>query len=301
MVSVKRIIKYCSIILLVLFLGIQRTSAAPAGKGVIFPLPAEGRTMAPVVHGYETLIYHGPNGMQMSYYLYVPAGYNPQRKYPLVLVMQGGGEVANPKASLAQNRNLLLRQYYAQVWISAAIQDTWPGFIVIPQVNAPNRYVNVPGHTGSYTMTAQPSPSLSAAKAIVNTLQRDYSSIDANRIYITGLSMGAYGVWEAIERWPDYFAAAAPLSGAGDPTRAGVLVNMPIWAFHGAKDTTVPVSGSRDMIQAITQAGGHPRYTEFPNETHDLWGPGKVYSPQNDPTFFTWLFSQKRSANGAHG
>ncbi|HLI06735.1 MAG TPA: dienelactone hydrolase family protein [Ktedonobacteraceae bacterium] len=235
--------------------------------------------------------------MQMFCYLHVPAGYNPQRKYPLVLVMQGNGEVANPKMSLAQNRSHLLNKYYAQVWTSAAVQDKWPSFIVIPQLNAPNRYVNVPGSTGSYTMSAQPTPSLSAAKAIVDILQRDYSGIDSNRIYITGLSMGAYGVWDAIERWPNYFAAAAPLSGAGDPSKAAVLVHLPIWAFHGAKDTTVPVSGSRNMIKAIIKAGGHPRYTELPNETHDLWDPGKVYSPQNDPAFFNWLFSQKRPTN----
>jgi predicted peptidase len=67
------------------------------------------------------------------------------------------------------------------------------------------------------------------------------------------------------------------------------------WAFHGAQDTVVPVSGSRDMIQAIIQAGGHPQYTEYPNDGHDLWGPGKVYSPTSDSAFFAWLFSQKQT------
>lgn len=293
----KQFIKYTILVLFIFFLATQETGAMPVNNAMIYPTPAGGTTVAPVVQGYETLIYRGPNGLQMPYYLALPAGYNPQKKYPLVLVLQGGAEVAKPKASLAQDRKLLLSQYYAQVWISAAVQDKWPSFVLLPQVVAPDRWVNVPARTGSYTMSAQPSVSLSAAKAITDMLQRAYSSVDANRIYVTGLSMGGYGAWEAIERWPDYFAAAAPLSGAGDPTRAGVLVHMPIWAFHGAKDTTVPVSGSRDMIQAITQAGGHPRYTEFPNGMHDLWEPGHVYSPGNDPAFFTWLFSQKRPAN----
>jgi predicted peptidase len=292
----KRVVKCACIILFVFFLGIQGTGAAPADEAVVAPPFPGGTAVAPVVHGYETLIYNGPDGLQMPYYLALPAGYNPQKKYPLVLVLQGGAEVAKPGASLAQDRKLLLSKYYAQVWISAAVQDRWPSFILLPQVVAPDRWVNVPARTGSYRLSAQPGASLSAAKAIMDMLQREYSSIDANRIYVTGLSMGGYGVWEAIERWPDYFAAAAPLSGAGDPTRAGVLVHMPIWAFHGAKDTTVPVSGSRDMIQAIIQAGGHPRYTEFPNEGHDLWQPGHVYSPDTDPAFFTWLFSQKRSS-----
>lgn len=293
----KRVIKYAIIILVVFFLGIQGTGATPADKTMLFPLPVGGTAVAPVIHGYETLIYNGPNGLQMPYYFSLPAGYNPHKKYPLVLVLQGGAEIAQPKASLAQDRKLLLSKYYAQVWISAAVQDKWPSFVLLPQVVAPDRWVDVPARTGSYKMAAQPSPSLSAAKAITDMLQDEYSSIDANRIYVTGLSMGGYGTWEAIERWPDYFAAAAPLSGAGDPTRAGVLVNMPIWAFQGAKDTTVPVSASREMIQAITQAGGHPRYTEFPNGVHDLWEPGHVYTPDKDPAFFTWLFSQKRPAS----
>jgi predicted peptidase len=132
------------------------------------------------------------------------------------------------------------------------------------------------------------------AKEILDMLLNKYSGIDADRLYVTGLSMGGYGTWEAIERWPNYFAAAAPLSGAGDPSKAALLVHEPIWAFHGALDTVVPVSGSRDMISAITQAGGHPRYTEFPNDGHDLWTSGKVYSPTADPAFFSWLFSQKK-------
>ena len=107
--------------------------------------------------------------------------------------------------------------------------------------------------------------------------------------------MGGYGTWDAIERSPGYFAAAAPLSGAGDPSKASVLIHLPIWAFQGAKDTTLPVSGSRDMIYAIEQAGRHPLYTEYPNDGHDLWQPGKVYTPSTGPAFFTWLFSQKKS------
>lgn len=246
------------------------------------------------VQGYEVHTYTDSDGMKMTYYLYVPSDYTPQQKYPLVLLLHGGGESANPEATPEQNSALLLNQYYTQVWTSSAIQQKWPSFIVIPQVVSPDRWVNVPAATGSYTLAAQPSDSLRLAKEIVDILQHEYQGIDANRLYVTGLSMGGYGTWEAIERWPDYFAAAAPLAGAGDPSKAALLVHLPIWAFHGAQDTDVPVSGSRDMVQAITQAGGHPRYTEYPNDGHDLWGPGEVYSPTSDPAFFAWLFSQKK-------
>lgn len=243
---------------------------------------------------YEILTYTNSNQVMMTYYLFVPNNYTPQQKYPLVLLLHGGGERADPKATDAQNSALLLSKYYAQIWISAEVQQKWPSFIVIPQIPITSHWVNVPASKDSYTLAGQPSTSLCMAKGIVDTLQHTYQGIDSSRLYITGLSMGGYGVWEAIERWPGYFAAAAPLAGAGDPSKAAMLIHTPIWAFHGARDTTVPVSGSRDMIRAITQAGGHPRYTEYPNEGHDLWAAGKVYSPSANAAFFRWLFSQKK-------
>jgi predicted peptidase len=261
-------------------------------------VPAQASKTATITHGYETYSYTGADGTKMTYYLFVPNNYNPQQKYPLVLMLHGGGESANPKATPEQNSTLILHQYYSQVWISSAIQEKWPSFILIPQVVTPNRWVNVPAATGSYTLAPQPSESLRMAKEILDMLPNEYQGIDPDRLYVTGLSMGGYGTWEAVERWPNYFAAAAPLSGAGDPSKTALLVHQPIWAFHGDQDTVVPVSGSRDMIQAITKAGGHPLYTEYPNDGHDLWDPGKVYSPTSDPAFFAWLFSQKLPQSG---
>ena len=268
---------------------------APSATREPTPLTTPTSKTIPTMYGYQMHTFTDSNGSNMTYYLYVPDGYNPQHTYPLVLLLHGGGESANPKATPEQNMALLLNQYYTQVWTSPAIQQKWPSFIVIPQVVSPNRWVNVPAATGSYTLAAQPSDSLRMAKEIVDLLQHEYQGIDAQRLYVTGLSMGGYGTWEAIERWPDYFAAAAPLAGAGDPSKAALLVHTSIWAFHGAEDTDVPVSGSQDMIKAIIQAGGHPQYTEFPNEGHDLWEVGKVYSPTSDSAFFVWLFSQKIS------
>ena len=70
---------------------------------------------------------------------------------------------------------------------------------------------------------------------------------------------------------PNLFAAGIPMSGEDDPTMAAKIAKIPIWAFHGAMDTAINVKGSRDMIAAIQAAGGHPRYTEYPNGQHDIW------------------------------
>ena len=273
----------------------------PNNHKEILPSPRK-KTTTQAHDNYVTRTFIEASGMQMTYYLYIPANYNPRTKYPLVLVLQGGGERARTTNTAAQNKSLLLNQSYASVWgpgysskYSPDVQQHWPSFIVIPQVVYPNQFVLGPPSQGSYTQAAQPTDSLRMAKEIVDALQQQYTNIDPHRLYITGLSMGGYGTWDAIERWPTYFAAAAPLAGAGDPSKASLLVNLPIWAFHGTDDTTVPVSGSRAMIQAIQAAGGHPRYTEFPSLNHVIWD--KVYStastPSPVPTFFSWLFSQR--------
>jgi len=244
-------------------------------------------------------------GQSLPYYLYIPAHYNPQQKYPLALLLHGGGERGNPKNTPEQNMQILLHQQYMQVWsaqysgpYNPHIQQRWPCFVVVPQLIAPQQWVYANPHKGSYTLSPQPDTTLLLAKELLDSLQQEYSGIDANRLYITGLSLGGYGTWDAIERWPNYFAAAAPLSGAGDPSRSKValLTHLPIWAFHGSLDLRVPVSGSRAMIKAIEEAGGHPRYTEFAGAGHGIWG--RVYGFDATgcvPDFLPWLFSQHKA------
>ncbi|TMF41712.1 MAG: hypothetical protein E6I32_19925, partial [Chloroflexi bacterium] len=138
---------------------------SPSAKGDASQVPGRAANKAAsAAHGYEVHTYTDPSAMSMTYYLFVPDDYNPEQSYPLVLLLHGGGESANPKATPEQNSTLLLEQYYSQVWISSAIQEKWPAFILIPQVVAPGRWVNVPAVTGSYTLSAQPTYSLRMAK-----------------------------------------------------------------------------------------------------------------------------------------
>lgn len=239
--------------------------------------------------GFLTRSFTDARGASMTYYLSPPRNYNPRQHYPLVLLLHGGGERGLSKNTPAQNRALLVNDSYVNYWSSNAVQDRWPSFIVAPQVMNTNQWVNTPIDQGSYQLARQPTTSLQLARDIVDKLQQTYPDIDATRLYITGISMGGYGTWDAIERWPAYFAAAAPVSGAGDPALASRLTRLPIWAFHGGDDPTVPVSGSRQMIQAIHKAGGDPRYTEYAGAEHEIWM--RVYSSTD---FLTWLFAQRR-------
>ena len=114
--------------------------------------------------------------------------------------------------------------------------------------------------------------------------------IDPGRVYLTGLSMGGYGSWELAIKEPDLFAAIVPICGGGRVTSAHRLINTPIWAIHGDADETVPVEQSREMIHAIRQAGGQPKYTELKNVGHDSWS--QAYADPNG--VLKWMFEQKR-------
>lgn len=252
--------------------------------------------------GYTTHVFSS-QGNAIIYYLYIPANYNSAYKYPLVLLLHGGGERSQPSNTPAQNEKLLLGDPYASVWSAdysapgnPHIQQNWPCFVVIPQMETSQQWVNVDVHKGSYVQPVQPSIPLLLTKDLLDSLQHKYTGIDASRLYITGLSNGGLGTWDTIERWPNYFAAAAPIAGAGDPSKAAVLKNLPIWAFHGSADPTIPVSGSRDMIAAIQAAGGHPKYTEFAGQGHGVWP--YVYSLNTSAlrvaAFFAWLFAQHK-------
>ena len=127
--------------------------------------------------------------------------------------------------------------------------------------------------------------------SMLSQIERDYR-VDPERIYVTGLSMGGYGTWELALSAPHRFAALAPICGGGSPGRARWIAHLPIWVFHGAKDTTVPVRRSKEMVQALERAGGSPRLTIYPTAKHDSWT--ETYS---NPELYEWLLSHRRRAS----
>src|SRR5207237_1176997 len=131
-------------------------------------------------------------------------------------------------------------------------------------------------------------PALAAALKAVDALQKEFP-IDERRIYITGLSMGGYGTWDALAKRPELFAAAAPICGGGDTSSISKFKDVPIWAFHGADDKTVPVEETRQMIAALKAAGAQPKYTEYAGVGHNSWS--QTYA---DPAFYEWLFAQRK-------
>jgi predicted peptidase len=257
--------------------------------------------IVPPAPTYQTHLYSGPHQQKLTYYLYPPRNYDSQRRYPLVLLLPGGGESSQAGNTPAQNKELLMKQHYVQVWGQGlkgqpdkSIQTYWPCFVVVPQVPYPASWMTISSHVGPHKLPAQPTPWEQMAKNIVDQLCHTYASINTKRLYITGISTGAYATWEMIEYWPHEFAAAAPVAGGGDPSLAARIAHLPIWAFQGAEDYVVPISASRSMITSITSAGGHPRYTEVPHQKHEIWDIVYAFPPSSTASnsLFPWLFSQ---------
>lgn len=107
---------------------------------------------------------------------------------------------------------------------------------------------------------------------------------DTDRIYVTGLSMGGFGTWSLGIAYPDRFAALAPICGGNNPQQVSLLKQVPVWVFHGAKDTVVPLSQSEAMVEALREAGGDVKLTVYPEAGHDSWT--ETY---NNDELYEWL------------
>jgi predicted peptidase len=205
-------------------------------------------------------------GGEMPYRLMKPEGYDPKKSYPLVVFLHGAGERGK------NNENQLV--HGVRDFAKAEHRKKYPCFLIAPQCPA-----------GSFWTKKEPER---LVLELIPALRKEFS-IDARRIYITGLSMGGYGTWDLLARRPELFAAAVPICGGGNPKMAERFAKVPIWAFHGDKDGAVPVASSREMIAAIEKAGGKPKYTEYKGVGHDSWT--QTY---RDEKMFAWLFEQKK-------
>ena len=122
-------------------------------------------------------------------------------------------------------------------------------------------------------------------KSFVNKII-DEPFCDKNRVYLMGASMGGYATWLLAMSMPEIFAAIVPICGGGLYWNAERLVNVPIWAFHGAKDDTVFCEESEKMVEAVNKCGGKAKLTIYPENGHNAWS--DTYS---NPEVFSWLLS----------
>ena len=208
----------------------------------------------------------------LEYLLFLPPGYeaDPQKKWPLMLFLHGAGE---------RGTNVWLVAVHGPPKL-VRTQSDFPFILVSPQCPPDQRW----------------NPDVLAK--LLDQLEATHR-VDKSRVYLTGLSMGGYGTWTLGIRYPERFAAIAPICGGGDWLEVRLssrrnreaLKSLPVWAFHGAKDNVVPLSESERMVDVLKTAAGNEntKLTVYPDANHDSWT--ETY---NNPELFQWLLQHRR-------
>ncbi len=271
--------------------------------GLLFALVTAAQARDALTGSTAATFTEGPDSI--PYRLYSPTGATvPGTSFPLILFLHGNGERGTNNTSQVTS--------HIQGLIDATVTGPYAAYVLAPQAPSggqSTQWTNISYPTGSYSNPTLSSPTITTPLKLALDLVEQFAAthnVDRSRIYITGLSMGGYGTWDAIARRPDLFAAAAPLSGGGNTALAETYADIPIWAFHGSVDGTVPPSGSRNTITAIQNAGGtEERYTEIAGGGHGPWAPiynGDTYSYDTNYTgtygadgtgsLYSWMFAQ---------
>jgi predicted peptidase len=212
----------------------------------------------------RTASFHRTITKQIGYdYLeQLPRGYGNGEKFPLIIYLHGSGECGKDVGKIA--RGGLPRV--------AATQPAFPFVLIAPLSPSEKDWFTV-----------------ESLDALLDHVLASYD-VDPDRVYLTGISMGAYAVWDWACHRPTAFAAIAPIGGEGNDDFAGDLKHVPVWAFHGAADKAVSPAEEKRMVDAVNRAGGDAKLTMYEGVGHNAWN--RAYAI---PELFAWFLSHQRA------
>ena len=227
------------------------------------------------------------NGKVLPYRILYPDEYDKSKKYSLVLFLHGAGERGN------DNEKQLI--HGSTLFTADSNRKKFPCIVVFPQCPADSSWTSVKIDRSKnpllfhFDYTAPETWPLKTAIELVKKIVNE-ESVDKSRLYITGLSMGGMGTFEAEYRYPKMFAAAMPICGGGDTTHYDKRVERTsFWIFHGDSDPVVNVEESRAMVRKLQALHVDVKYTEYPGVNHNSWD--NAFAEQ---TFLSWMFAHKR-------
>ena len=200
---------------------------------------------------------------------------------PLVIFMHGAGERGNDnKAQL---------KHCIKYFLDDTVTSRYPFLLMVPQCPNERRWVNTDWSLPEHTMDSVPTAELHGVIAVLDSLI-DCGAVDSTCVYICGISMGGFGVWDALQRWPEKFAAAIAICGGGDPAYAEVMKDIPIYIFHGLQDGVVMPSRSIQMFDALRDAGNNDAVLViYPELGHECWD--EAFSTEG---LFGWMFGKRK-------
>ena len=251
---------------------------------IAFPLIVSAQKNKPFDRGSFAL-----KGDTLPYRILFPLDFDPAKKYPMILVLHGAGERGR------NNEDQL--KYGTKLFLNDTIRDKYPAIVIYPQCPADGFWSNVKIETDSATQKnkfifqsdAPPTKSMVLLLGLVDEFL-DKPFVDKHKVYVGGLSMGGMGTFEIIGRRPNVFAAAFAICGGDNTLNAKKYAKkVPLWIFHGERDSVVPYTHSESMVAAIKEAGGDPKYTLYRNDDHNSWD-----DAFKEPDLIPWLFSHKK-------
>ncbi len=253
------------------------------------------------------------DSIKLPYRVYYPTDYDAEgdKKYGIVLYLHGHGSVGTNNLSQIQYNGTF--SYFLD-----ELAATNEFIIIAPQTTCDEAfgitewidsgYRSRPGRDPQHEwyVAGGMKPRAGALADIkytlglqaVSALLDEYlalDTVDKDRICVGGVSMGGCGTWELIARRPDTFAAAFPICGSGIATTASSLVDMNIWAFHGLADTTVQPDGSKNVCNAIKDAGGTKvTLSTFAGVAHNVEDNAFTTKNAAGQTLTQWLTAQRK-------
>ncbi len=216
-----------------------------------------------------------PTVTKLNYLLHLPEGYDAaaSKRWPVILFLHGAGERGdNLEKVLVHGPPKLAKQ-----------DPKFPFIVISPQTPTGGRW-----HADELI-------------ALLDSVIDDHA-VAPRRIYLTGLSMGGYGSWELGTAHPERFAAIAPICGGGNTidirlarrVQGHPLKSLPVWAFHGAKDSVVPLNESERMVEAFKSIGNeNVKLTVYPEANHDSWT-----ASYDNPGLYDWFLSHASAGGG---
>jgi predicted esterase len=253
-------------------------------KGIVF---ADGEKAVPNPaipldqHGFfKRAVFTDTEGGTLNYQMAQPTQAASQKKYPLVVFLHGSGERGLHNTEHMKNGV----HAFCEQWV----REQHPHYLLVPQCPPEQRWSGG-SRDWPQVFPEEPTAINRRLMALIQATLQAHPDIDRNRIYITGLSMGGFGTFDLLMRYPDLFAAAVPVCGGADVRYLDRIRHIPMWVFHGGLDDVVLPRCSREPVATLQRMDAPVKYTEYSTLYHDIWNM-TYYNPET----LKWLFQQHK-------
>lgn len=225
-------------------------------------------------------------GDTLQYRMLLPENFDEKKQYPVLFFLHGAGERGtNNEAQLIHGSKLFL---------NPENRKNFPAIIIFPQCPQDDYWANVIIGDGkklerfSFQKGGKPRKSMELLIALVAKIKSEKFS-DKDRFYVGGLSMGAMGTYEILRRKPNVFASAFAICGGDHVENVKKYKHVPLWIFHGAKDSVVPIQKSEIVVNELKRLNSDVKFRVYPDANHNSWDPAFA-----EPDFLSWIFSYRK-------